>query len=84
MCYTKFEHHCKTLNDSLIIAIIFLHIDPPVILIQPADVELPVNSTAIFSVVASGSELSYQWFMAADITVPLSDSDEFLGSIPLL
>ncbi|XP_064406058.1 uncharacterized protein LOC135351076 [Halichondria panicea] len=58
--------------------------DPPVILIQPADVELPVNSTAIFSVVASGSELSYQWFMAADITVPLSDSDEFLGSIPLL
>ncbi len=79
MCYTKFEHHCKTLNDSLIIAIIFLHIDPPVILIQPADVELPVNSTAIFSVVASGSELSYQWFMAADITVPLSDSDEFFG-----
>jgi hypothetical protein len=43
-------------------------VNPPTITTQPTDVTVAANSTATFTVVATGESLSYQWVRESDGT----------------
>ncbi len=54
---------------------------PLLILAQPFDIELPVNSIAVLRVEASGNDLFYQWFIFSEGRPSvLSDSPDYSGT----
>ena len=62
-----YQYRCKVTNPGGSVytnaaTLTVLSVSAPVITSQPENCTLPENETAVFSVAASGEDLSYQWF----------------------
>jgi len=76
---------CGAFADSATVTVTVIQCQPPAITAQPHDAVIPANSSAVLTVVASGTALSYQWYVGApnDFRQPVGGNSPSLTTPPI-
>lgn len=83
--WVRVQNNCGAINSSTATITVVPQCTPPQITAEPSDASIAAGASALLSVVATGTGLTYAWFegAAGDTSRPVGDNSAFFDTGPL-